>query len=110
MSVSCVRDRVPGQLVVALRGALDSVTAPSVRKALARHIHDPDCRRLLLDLAEVEFLDCSGLRTLLTAQDTAAAAGISLHVAVAHPAVELVLDVTGTRSLLMPSEPVPAGP
>ena len=54
---------------VALAGELDLATAGMLRSCLTTVVKDdPPPRRLVLDLAELEFLDASGISALLTAQ------------------------------------------
>lgn len=53
-----------------------------------------------LDLSEVTFFDCRGLRVLLTARQAARRHGRHFAVGPHAPAVGRLLELTGTRSLL----------
>jgi anti-sigma B factor antagonist len=55
---------VGGVHVVAIQGELDVSTAPQVREPLSSAASDP-ARPLVVDLTECEFLDSTGLATLL---------------------------------------------
>lgn len=56
-----------------LRGELDLASAPTVAERLAR-LRDRH-ERVLLDLDELEFIDMSGLRMVLSATDNASRDG-----------------------------------
>ena len=60
--------------VVVPTGELDLATAPALEDALGRAF-DGGSGRVVLDLRELEFIDSSGLRTLLTARRRAEEAG-----------------------------------
>jgi anti-sigma B factor antagonist len=88
-----------GVMGVCIAGEIDMATAPqvtdAVRTALAVRpsaVH--------VDLAAVTFLDSSGIRTLLQAQNEAAEQRIVLRVVNAHPRVAHVLELTGLLEIL----------
>ena len=78
--------------IVRLRiaGEVDMATAPQIT----------DARQVRLDLAEVTFLDSTGIRTLLLAQRDAADHGVVLRVVDAHHRVVRVLELTGALETL----------
>lgn len=53
-----------GVATVAVRGEIDSSTAPRLSERLAEVIGGAQPRRLILDLADVPFVDCAGARAL----------------------------------------------
>ncbi len=81
---------------VAVRGEIDAHTAPALAAALAAAEQQP----LVVDLAEVDFVDSSGLRVLLEAHQTMAAAGRALVLARPSDAVQRVLAVAGLDEYL----------
>ncbi|MFK4066417.1 ANTAR domain-containing protein [Streptomyces sp. NPDC029674] len=86
---------------LALRGELDLDSGQWLRADLYRTLsHTSD--GLDLDLAEVEFCDCSGLNLLLGLRQHAIEQGKTIVIRSSSPAVERLLDVTGTRHLFMP--------
>jgi stage II sporulation protein AA (anti-sigma F factor antagonist) len=92
--------RTEGDAVrLCVRGDLDLATSAALHQALEDQRRAG--RAVLMDLSAVGFMDASGLRVLLEAQDAARRHGQSLA-ADAHvpPAVSRVLEVTGTGSLL----------
>lgn len=56
-----------GQAVMRLSGRLDIDTAPRLRKALRRHLEGQD-EGLVLDLAGLDYMDTSGLATVIEMQ------------------------------------------
>ena len=58
----------PGWVVVGVAGEIDVATAPELERALADAGAE---KRVVLDLSECQFIDSSGLRTLLGARSAA---------------------------------------
>jgi anti-sigma B factor antagonist len=82
-----------GHLIVTLGGELDVVDAASVAAALAvAAARNP---WIIIDLAELEFIDCSGLRVLACAREQARQAGGDLLLAAPRRQVRRVLALTG---------------
>ena len=78
--------------VVALRGELDIADAASVAAALTAIA--ARARELIVDLAGLEFIDCSGLTALLLAREQARQAGGDLLLAAPQDQVLRILAVT----------------
>lgn len=57
--------------------------------------------RVAVDAAAVSFLDSSGLRALLSGQRAVTEAGLGFAIEKVSPIVERLLDVTGTRRMLL---------
>jgi stage II sporulation protein AA (anti-sigma F factor antagonist) len=55
---------------------------------------------VVVDVAGLTFIDSSGLRALLSAREQLDGAGATLKLLNLSPAVERVLEMTGTRGLL----------
>jgi len=81
-----------GRAVVALRGELDIADAASVGAALTAVAARG--RELIVDLAGLEFIDCSGLTALLLARKQARKAGGDLLLAAPQDQVLRVLAAT----------------
>ncbi len=97
---------MPGQLVVksrteddrvvlSLRGELDLTSAPSFEHELIE-CEKAAPQRLLIDLRGVEFMDSTGLRTLLLARERAATQGHHLTLRRGSRQVQRVLELTKT--------------
>ncbi|MFJ9350964.1 STAS domain-containing protein [Streptomyces sp. NPDC101237] len=84
--------------VVSVVGQLDLDSAPLLRQVLSDALASSS-GRLELDLAGVDFCDCSGLNVLLHARHRARERGKDLVLRAAGPAVERVLSLTGTLAL-----------
>jgi anti-sigma B factor antagonist len=87
----------PGQVVVAVAGEIDVSTAPELERALADAGAE---KRVVLDLSECQFIDSSGLRTLLGARSAAESAGGSLVLVVSDPGLLRVFEVVGLGDIL----------
>lgn len=66
-AISCFEEH-PGLWVIAVRGEIDCVHAPSV-DASVEEVLGRQPVRIVFDLAGVEFMDSSGLAVLLRAKD-----------------------------------------
>ena len=84
--------------VVVPTGELDLATAPALEAALARAFEAPGSR-VVLDLRELEFIDSSGLRTLLTARKQAEDAGARFSLIAGHRGLERTLEIAGVHSV-----------
>jgi anti-anti-sigma factor len=83
-----------GRTVVRLRGELDFACSEDLRRGLdeARREHG---EHLVLDLAELEFMDTGGLSVIVACFKAATAAGGSLTLAGPRPVVRRALEITG---------------
>ena len=79
-------------------GELDIATAPELVALLVRLRHHGHA--VTVDLAEVTFMDSTGLTTLMDAHLAAQANGWSFTVRRPSPAVTRVFELAGVRSLL----------
>jgi anti-anti-sigma factor len=79
-------------LVVEVAGEVDMATSPQVAQAIEAA---PDsCRRVVVDLSELTFLDSSGLNALVVARRSLAARGIDLRVVTpAEHVIRRVFDI-----------------
>jgi anti-anti-sigma factor len=82
-----------GQTRVALAGELDIASAPRFEEALEQAEANAPAV-LLLDLRKVEFMDSTGLRAVIAADERARSAGRRLVIIRGTPAVERVFSVT----------------
>ena len=85
--------------VVIPTGELDLATAPALEAALNRAFESAGSGRVVLDLRELEFIDSSGLRTLLTARRQAEDAGAKFSLVAGHRALERTLEIAGVHSV-----------
>jgi anti-sigma B factor antagonist len=90
-------DACDGFALVSPRGELDVASAPALRTALARLL-DGDHRRLVMDLRELTFSDCAGLRPVRWALREGNRVGTDVQLRDAVPAVRRVLELTGLGS------------
>lgn len=79
-------------LRVALDGALNTDTAPSLESLLDRAIAD-DWRVVLLDMRDLDYISSAGLRVIFRAAKQLKGAGRSLAVANRKPQIEKVFEI-----------------
>ncbi len=87
-----------GLSLLAVRGEIDTLTAPQLSTALDELLAVPD-GDLAIDLDGVTFLASSGLGVLIRAARDATRNGRMLHVVVSNRAVLRPLEVTGSSQL-----------
>jgi anti-anti-sigma factor len=106
-SLSAERDGE--RLLVACTGELDLTTTPELEELL---ITAAPYGELEIDLAELAFIDSSGLRLLLSERERMGRAGGELRVVGAHGAVARVFAISGLDAELHPRRPgaVPHAP
>lgn len=88
-----------GVVVVSPRGRLDLTVAPGLRKQLIDLIDAGDTR-LVVDLAEVESIDSSGLGALVAAFEAARDSGGDLKLMSPGEQARLVLELTNVNRVL----------
>ena len=94
-----LESRSPGEATLRLAGELDLVTSPTLREELARH--HARGHRVVLDLADVEFVDSTGLVLLMeSAREGGGAEGwnVALRRNISSPVARL-FEVTKTEQL-----------
>ena len=83
-----------GTCLITLRGELDMASAPILEQELGR-VLDTDVSRLVVDLGELEFLDSTGLSSLITVTAQARATGDRLRLLPGRGHVGRVMQLTG---------------
>ncbi|MDA8193286.1 MAG: anti-sigma factor antagonist [Thermaerobacter sp.] len=99
-----------GRITVAVSGDLDLKTAAPLREALDGLINRYPDRQLVLDLAEVDFVDSSGLGVILGRYRKLSASGRSMALSGVKPPVWMVLELAGVLSIMPVSEYLPRNP
>ncbi|MEU8232832.1 STAS domain-containing protein [Actinoplanes sp. NPDC048967] len=97
------------RVTVVLSGDLDRLTGPTVLDLVDLVMQHP-VRRIDIDLAQVEFLDLGGLRTLLRVHQRAAGDGILVVIRNPRHYVRWLLETTGAAELLLENHPSSRGP
>lgn len=87
-----------GRVVVGVRGEVDLQTAPDLA-GLLNALVDRGHARLVLDFADLEFLDAAGLRVMAEASARLHPSG-SLSVRSPPPMTRRIMDLTGVASLV----------
>jgi anti-sigma B factor antagonist len=100
-------DEVDGALRLRLCGELDLTVVEPLRRRLDQlHLQG---RAVVLDLAELDFVDSAGIMLFVTAAAAARESGPELVLTPPHGEVERVLRLTGLREMLRFEERRSAG-
>jgi anti-anti-sigma factor len=87
-----------GERVIRLRGELDIESAPDLERVLLRS--RPAGQRVVLDLAELKFMDSTGLRVLLRARAAADEGRWQISMRNVPPTIRRLFDMTGVGAAL----------
>jgi anti-sigma B factor antagonist len=93
-------ERVDGHVVVSVSGELDGATAPRLLDGLTASASD-GVQRVILDVAQVGFIDSTGLRALLQSRAHVLASGRVFDVRNPTAAAVRLFELTGTHRLLL---------
>jgi anti-anti-sigma factor len=96
----------PDRVVLELHGELDLAAAPQLGVEIARAQEGSGSETIVLDLEDLQFIDSSGLRAILSAHANAREAGRELAVTPGSPQVRRLLEIAGVGGVL----PVVASP
>ncbi len=80
--------------VVALTGELDVAGASLIEHEMARIVADHGATALVLDLSDLEFMDSTGLRMMVLADDRARAEDRTFTIVRGQPDVQRVFEIT----------------
>lgn len=85
---------------IALVGELDPATAPQLDAEIERLLGTDRIDRMVLDLAELTFLDSSGLRVFVTARELLTSRGGELVLQRPSANTQRLLDITGLGEII----------
>jgi anti-anti-sigma factor len=86
--------------VVQIKGELDTGSSPEAHKQLDR-MREQGAKKILLDMAELDFISSAGLRVLLATAQELKQNGGDLRVCSLNESVKEVFNISGFRTLLM---------
>jgi anti-anti-sigma factor len=90
----------PSTVRIVVVGEIDLATAPTLHGRLLTVLHEQAPAVLVIDLAEVTFLDCAGIGMLVAARNTAIRAGGQVRISQPQPTVRRLLDMLGLLGIL----------
>lgn len=93
-SFEVIEPEQPGVPVLNVRGEIDVSTSPNLQEALAELISRPP-RLWMVNMADVSFIDSTGLGVLVGAVRDMRAAGGDLRLVVTQPQILKLLELTG---------------
>ncbi|WP_279635744.1 STAS domain-containing protein [Micromonospora inaquosa] len=86
-------------------GEIDMATADHVYAVVEATLAADHPTQLVIDLTAVTFLDCAGIRALISAQRAASDRATNLRVVGASRHIQRVLHLTGVQDLLAGTNP-----
>ncbi len=96
---SVVSERRGSGWQIVARGELDIATVPSLERDLLA-AEQTDADTIVLDLSGLSFIDSTGLKLLLDANDRSNGADRLRIIAAGSPTLERLLDIVGLRERL----------
>jgi anti-sigma B factor antagonist len=87
-----------GTFVLKLTGHVDYGVSPHVRKAVA-NLCEKDTRRIIVDFTMVDFIDSSGIATLLERQHQSRKRGVRFILVGIKPRVRAAFDLANLRNV-----------
>ena len=100
MQAASVSTDARGALLVVLRGDIDFTTSPGVLQVIRAGAASAPTSDIRVDLAEVTFMDSSGISVLVQLLHLAEERGVRLHVERPGAKVQDQLDMSGLTELL----------
>jgi anti-sigma B factor antagonist len=91
-TLSITMDTSDHQVVIAVKGEIDAATADTLERALTA-THSITCRTVVVDLAEVSFIDSSGLHALLIGRRDLARDDVRLVICNPQPQAQRLFDI-----------------
>jgi anti-anti-sigma factor len=90
-----------GATIMFVRGEFDAAVADELRDAALATLRFSDCTGLHIDMAEVSFMDCSGITALLQLHNHTVTTG--QHLTVINPSSQTrrILNLTGSSAVLL---------
>ena len=85
------------ELVMAVKGRLDTITAPALEKEMNENIQDIET--LILDFSGLEYISSAGLRVLLSTQKKMQKRGVMKVINVGEEIMD-VFEMTGFADIL----------
>lgn len=85
---------IAGWTIVSIYGELDVATAPALRERLIALVGEGS-HKLILDLEGVDFLDSTGLGTIISALKRVRTHGGDMRLVSTQPRIQRLFDITG---------------
>lgn len=92
-----LKEAINGQLRIALKGRLDTATAPQMEKVLQESL--ADVSELVLDFTDLTYISSAGLRVILGAQKTMSKQG-NMKIRHVNQDIMEIFDMTGFSAIL----------
>ncbi len=100
LNIASSTDEAQGLSVVKLEGRVDSETAPQLEAALTALL-DANCKKIVINLKDVEFMSSAGLRAMVAAYQAAQNAGGSVRLAAVPESILSIMYTVGLNQMLL---------
>ena len=97
-SLHCQLTVLGDEAIVSVGGEIDLVTMPRLLRELVRPLYPP-VSTLVVDLADVTFIDSSGIQALVTARSAAVTVGTRFMLSSVPPIIRQRIHVLGLADL-----------
>lgn len=94
-----IKKKTGTELLVKVVGRLDTNTAPDLESSVLPDLKS--CKKLILELSELDYISSAGLRVVLTFYKSLSADGKTMVVKHVNDEVMEVFDMTGFSSFLV---------
>lgn len=96
MKFDCeVRALKPSLVLVRLRGALDAGTSIELEAALGDHLKNPEVKKIIMEIPDLNFVSSSGLRVIMVIIKTMVPRDGRLYMVGATPQIIGLLKMSG---------------
>lgn len=93
-------EQIGTTLVVKLTGEIDQSCAGAIREDIDRELKQVSIRNLILDFAEVSFMDSSGIGMILGRYKEIKMRGGKTMIIRTNPQVDRVLELSGLKKII----------
>ncbi len=93
-------EQIGTTLVVKLSGELDQSCAGTIREQIDRELESTPIKNLILDFADVSFMDSSGIGMILGRYKEVKLRGGKIMIIRIQPQVDRVLELSGLKKII----------
>ena len=87
--------------VVAIRGEIDLHNSPDLRNHMLQHLNDPSLKKLVLNLAEVPYMDSSAIAVFVEALQKLRKTGGKIFLTNLQPRVKGLLEIAKLHTIFV---------
>ena len=100
-----IEERGPGICAIILKGEVDYATSPQLRSEMTE-LFRKDLKQIVVDLSRVDYIDSSGIATLIEGQRQSKRRGFRFTLAEMSPRIEAAFDLANVRDIFKVISPL----